>query len=129
LIVVSDTGPLIHLSLVRSLDLLRELYGRILIPDLVYDEVVKAGEGLAGSAEVAKAADWIEMVGHNPESDLFRLLRTHLDAGEAAAPSRILVRNSRIPVGASRIPGARRRISSAHPRLPIGHAPIPDRSS
>lgn len=84
MIVVSDAGPLIHLSLVSSLGLLREIYGRILIPDLVYEEVVKRGKGLAGSTEVA-GADWIGVVGHPPESDLFRLLRTHLDSGEAAA--------------------------------------------
>ncbi|MFL6232744.1 MAG: DUF3368 domain-containing protein [Thermoanaerobaculia bacterium] len=83
MIVVSDAGPLIHLSLVSSLGLLREIYGRILIPRLVYDEVVKKGEGLAGSTEVAEA-DWIE-VSDSPESDLFRLLRTHLDPGETAA--------------------------------------------
>jgi predicted nucleic acid-binding protein len=84
LIVVSDAGPLIHLSLVRSLGLLREIYGRILIPELVYNEVVKKGEGLAGSTEVAEA-NWIEAASHSPESDLFRLLRTHLDGGETAA--------------------------------------------
>jgi predicted nucleic acid-binding protein len=84
LIVVSDAGPLIHLSLIGALDLLSGLHGRILIPDLVYGEVVQAGAGLAGSIEVAKA-DWIEVVEHDPESDLFHLLRTQLDAGEAAA--------------------------------------------
>lgn len=84
MIVVSDAGPLIHLSLVSSLGLLREVYGRILIPGLVYDEVVKKGEGLAGSVEVA-GADWIEVASPSSESDLFRLLRTHLHAGEAAA--------------------------------------------
>lgn len=68
----------------KSLGLLREIYGRILIPDLVYDEVVKRGEGLAGSAEVAEA-DWIGVASDSPESDLFRLLRTHLDSGETAA--------------------------------------------
>ncbi len=84
MIVVSDAGPLIHLSLVSSLGLLSEIYGRILIPDLVYDEVVKRGEGLAGSTEVAEAG-WIGVASSSPESDLFRLLRTHLDSGETAA--------------------------------------------
>jgi predicted nucleic acid-binding protein len=83
-IVIADAGPLIHLSLIGSLGLLPELYGRILIPDLVYDEVVKSGEGLPGSREVAGAA-WIAVESHDPESDLFRLLRGDLDAGEAAA--------------------------------------------
>jgi hypothetical protein len=83
-IVVADSGPLIHLSLISSLGLLSDLYGRILIPDLVYDEVVNSGEGLPGSREVAGAA-WIAVEKQDPKSDLFRLLRGDLDAGEAAA--------------------------------------------
>jgi len=83
LIVVADSGPLIHLSLIGRLDLLSGLYGKILIPDLVYNEVVKSGEGLPGSLEVA-GADWIAVENHHPD-DLFRLLRGELDAGEAAA--------------------------------------------
>lgn len=84
MIVVADSGPLIHLSLIGSLGLLPDLYGQILIPDLVYDEVVNSGEGLPGSREVA-GASWIAVEKHDPKSDLFRLLRGDLDAGEAAA--------------------------------------------
>lgn len=84
MIVVSDAGPLIHLSLVSSIGLLRKIYGQILIPELIYDEVVKKGEGMAGSTEVAEA-DWIGVVSDSPESNLFRLLTTHLDSGEASA--------------------------------------------
>lgn len=43
--VVADAGPLIHLSLVGRVDLLPLLYGRILVPDLVHQEVVQKGEG------------------------------------------------------------------------------------
>jgi uncharacterized protein len=82
--VIADAGPLIHLSLIGKIDLLPTLYGRIVIPDLVYQEVVTAGEGLAGSREV-READWIEVVEHDPRADLFRLLRGQLDPGEAAA--------------------------------------------
>jgi predicted nucleic acid-binding protein len=73
-IVVADAGPLIHLSLLGRIDLLPALYDRILIPDLVHQEIVQAGEGMAGASEV-KNASWIETVPHEPEADLFRLLR------------------------------------------------------
>ena len=82
--VVADAGPLIHLSLVGRIGLLPLLYGRILIPDLVHQEVVQKGEGLAGSAEI-RAADWIDISSHDPGAHLFRLLRADLDPGEAAA--------------------------------------------
>jgi predicted nucleic acid-binding protein len=82
--VVADAGPLIHLSLVGRINLLPLLYGRILIPDLVYQEVVQKGEGLAGSAEIS-AADWIDIAPYDPGAHLFRLLRADLDPGEAAA--------------------------------------------
>jgi uncharacterized protein len=83
-IVVADAGPLIHLSLVGKLELLPLLYGRILIPDLVYQEVVQKGEGLAGSTEI-RTADWVDIIPHDSAAHLFRLLRAEIDPGEAAA--------------------------------------------
>jgi predicted nucleic acid-binding protein len=83
-IIVSDSGPIIHLSLVGRIDLLPRLYGRILIPDLVYKEVVESGEGLPGSSEL-KDAEWVVRADHNPEATLFQMLSAELDPGEAAA--------------------------------------------
>jgi predicted nucleic acid-binding protein len=59
-IVVSDSSPLITLSLAHKLDLLIELFGRIVIPRAVYDEVTIGGAGLAGAEEVRDAL-WIEV--------------------------------------------------------------------
>ncbi len=84
MIVVADAGPLIHLSVVRLLRLLPVLYGRILVPDIVYEEVVKEGDLLPGSAEL-RGADWIERIPHDPDAPLFQILRAQLDSGEAAA--------------------------------------------
>jgi uncharacterized protein len=83
-IVVADAGPIIHLSRVGCLDLLPALYGRLLIPSSVYDEVVQAGTGLAGSAEL-KGAAWADLVPHDSSSAMFAHLRSRLDVGEAAA--------------------------------------------
>jgi predicted nucleic acid-binding protein len=83
-IIVSDAGPIIHLSLVGSIDLLPSLYDRVLVPTLIYQEVVQKGEGLPGSAEL-RGAEWAEYAEHNPEASLFQSLSADLDSGEAAA--------------------------------------------
>ena len=80
MIVVPDAGPLIYLAGAGQLDLLRRLFARVVVPRVVHDEVVVAGAGLLGSAEVA-AAVWIEIMEVAPDSALLHLL----DAGEASA--------------------------------------------
>jgi hypothetical protein len=60
-IVVSDSSPLISLARIGRLDLLRDLYSRILIPFEVYREVTVTGDGLPGSEQVRRA-NWIEVV-------------------------------------------------------------------
>jgi predicted nucleic acid-binding protein len=47
-IVVSDSSPLITLARAQQLNLLREFYGQITIPDEVHSEVIIAGAGLPG---------------------------------------------------------------------------------
>lgn len=84
MIVVADAGPIIHLSLIGRIDLLPALYGRILVPELVYQEVVGQGTDLPGSAELDRAA-WADRVDADTDSDLFGVLRAHLDPGESAA--------------------------------------------
>jgi predicted nucleic acid-binding protein len=80
-LVVSNAGPLISLSTVSQLDLLRALFGQIVIPQAVYDEVVVHGEGEPGSREVA-GADWIK-IHHVKDRLAVELLRETLDAGES----------------------------------------------
>ena len=83
MIVVSDAGPLIYLGSVGRLVLLRELFGRVVVPQQVWDEVVGTGEERLGSAAVA-AASWIDV--RTPAiSSLTERLARILDAGEVAA--------------------------------------------
>ena len=82
--VVADAGPVIHLSMIGSFDLLTALYDRIMVPSLVFDEVTVRGAGLPGSAELSQA-DWVEVARHDSQAHLFRLLGTEIDPGEAAA--------------------------------------------
>ena len=62
--VVSNSSPLIGLSKVGRLSLLQILYGTILIPPLVYDDVVIKGKGRPGAYAVKNAVDagWIKVV-------------------------------------------------------------------
>ena len=63
--VISNSSPLINFAALGRFTLLRELYETIVIPDAVYHEVVVAGQGHPGAAEVEQA-DWItrEAVGN-----------------------------------------------------------------
>ena len=54
----SNSTPLIALSKIGKIELLREYFGQIYIPKAVYEEVVVNGGFLYGAEEVAKA-EWI----------------------------------------------------------------------
>ena len=55
MIVVCDTSALINLAKINQLRLLGEMFGGVLIPQSVYDEVVTKGRGRAGTEEVENA--------------------------------------------------------------------------
>jgi predicted nucleic acid-binding protein len=59
-IVVADSSPLIVLAKIGCLDLVKIPYPRLYISEEVYAEVVVAGAGMPGAAQVAKAG-WIEV--------------------------------------------------------------------
>lgn len=61
MIVVADAGPLIHLAAIGHLELLRQLAAEVMVPEAVFHEVVTAGAGLFGAAEVA-SAEWITVI-------------------------------------------------------------------
>lgn len=50
--VVSNSSPLISLAKIQRFHLLKELFGEIIIPKNVYDEVVIKGKGKTGFHEV-----------------------------------------------------------------------------
>ncbi len=82
MIVVADAGPLIYLGAAGQLDLLQTLFERVVVPSSVWDEVVIAGVGKPGSAEVGSAG-WLDVLtpspGHRP------VVLGSLDRGEADA--------------------------------------------
>src|SRR5262249_9227617 len=69
------------LSSVGELGLLEKLYSRVLVPQAVLQEVVGAGAGRIGAAEVA-AASWLEKIAAMPAPE--PLLAMELGPGEAA---------------------------------------------
>ena len=62
MIVVSNTTPLIGLATIQRFDLLQHLFGKIYIPQAVYDEAVTAGREEGGAKREVSGADWIEIV-------------------------------------------------------------------
>lgn len=62
-IVISDSSTLINLAGIGRLYLLHEMFGQVIIPHSVWDEVVLIGDTLPGALEVRKARDsgWISI--------------------------------------------------------------------
>jgi len=82
-IVIADSTCLIGLSKIGKLDILRQLFGKILIPAAVFHEVVVLGAGRSGADEV-KNAEWIET--QEVENQLaVKAFRLTLGAGESEA--------------------------------------------
>jgi predicted nucleic acid-binding protein len=79
LTVVSDTSPLNYLILLGEAELLPRLYGRIVIPDVVRDELRHAGAPPAVAQWVRQLPPWVELIEGTARQ------QAGLDAGEAAA--------------------------------------------
>jgi len=81
--IISNASPLIALSNIGQLELLKKLFQKIFIPQAVYQEVVKEGKGRSGTVEVEKAIkQWMEIV-EVKNLDKVNTLRAILDYGEA----------------------------------------------
>ncbi len=59
--IVVDAAPLIYYSRIARLDLLKKLYGKLIVPRAVWDEVVTNAQGRPGAGEVEKGVreGWI----------------------------------------------------------------------
>jgi len=79
--IVSNASPLIGIARIDKLDLLRELYGELVIPEAVWHEVVVRGAGQPG-AEQIKASEWISQA-RVENRTLVQVLAQDLDVGEA----------------------------------------------
>ncbi|MBL7792671.1 MAG: DUF3368 domain-containing protein [Saprospiraceae bacterium] len=80
MIVVSDTSVITNLVQIDQLTLLKDLFGNIVIPQKVYDELTKVPKQI----ELIERLNWIEVKQISDSSHFDNLLKT-LDAGEAEA--------------------------------------------
>lgn len=98
--IVSNSGPLIHLAKINRLDLLKELFAEVLVPIEVKLEVVDRGksEGMADAflieTEVEKGWIVIEKSINNKARDIAE--SAGIDIGEAAAI--LLAKKMKCPV-------------------------------
>lgn len=83
MIVVSDTTPLSELAKVGKLELLRDVFGRVIVPQEVYKEVTR---GTHPAVALVKSATWIEVLSVQNTSQVAILQKTaKIHLGEAAA--------------------------------------------
>jgi len=83
--VVSNTSPLLNLSIIGHLDLVRTRFDRVLIPPAVLDELdVDSSRPGAEKLKNATVQGWI-VVQDVTDAALIRTLRRDLDQGEAEA--------------------------------------------
>jgi len=83
--VVSNTSPISNLAVIDRLDLLRQKFGRVAIPEAVRRELARLShsEGRA-RIEAALQDGWLEVV-PVPDRRLLPVLRSRIDEGEAEA--------------------------------------------
>jgi len=60
--VVVNASPLIFLGRAKRLELLRLFSGRVLVPEMVWAEILRRGEGDPVVSALTNAAGWIEIV-------------------------------------------------------------------
>jgi len=82
MIVISDTTPLNYLVLIEQENVLRELFGRVVIPQTVFDELKAAGASAKVRGWANNLPVWIEVRQTNLIADASLDI---LDAGEREA--------------------------------------------
>jgi predicted nucleic acid-binding protein len=80
-VVVADASPINYLILIDCIDILRRLYGRVVIPSEVFSELTAEGAPATVQLWIRTRPDWIE-VATAPEGTA---LDAVLDSGEVAA--------------------------------------------
>ncbi|MGI8550766.1 MAG: DUF3368 domain-containing protein [Dehalococcoidia bacterium] len=93
---ISNSSPLIRFARAERLELLRELFGSIVVPPAVWEEVVVTGAGLP-DAEAVAMAGWIERADLPTPLPRIRALE-RLGLGEAETIWLALQRSTTEPV-------------------------------
>jgi predicted nucleic acid-binding protein len=82
MIVICDTSPILYLLLINHLDLLPQLYGQVIIPKIVRDELVNPGAPVELQQWITNPPGWliVQPVTSTPDATLSKL-----NPGEQAA--------------------------------------------
>ena len=83
MIVVSDTSPVLNLARIGRLELLPLLYGEVLIPSAVYQELTRSKKDLPPAIDLP-SLPWLK-VATAKDQNRVQELREDLDPGEAEA--------------------------------------------
>ena len=86
MIIVSDTSPITNLAAIGQLDLLRQLYSRVIIPQAVYNEMVGVDKLVPGAVEVQQLS-WIQTIAvvNSQQVTEIQENQNNIDLGEAEA--------------------------------------------
>lgn len=84
MIVIADTGPLNYLILIQAVDVLPSLYGRIVVPSSVCEELSRSRAPETVRRWITRPPDWLEMRAPNSPPDA-ALIAAGLDPGERDA--------------------------------------------
>ena len=79
MIVVADTTPVNYLILIEEIDLLPKLYGRVVIPRAVSEELMRPRAPIRVQEWINKPPDWLEVLSPTVAADA---ALAKLDAGE-----------------------------------------------
>jgi predicted nucleic acid-binding protein len=80
MIVIADTSPICYLILIGQIDLLPRLYGKVMIPTVVRDELAAAASPTMIRTWISQPPTWLEVV--DVENIVLKGLKD-LDAGNA----------------------------------------------
>ena len=112
-LVVADAGPLHYLVLTGDIELLPKLFERVLVPQVVRDELAKAEAPQAVRDWIARAPGWLDVRPAHPGADDVAVAK--LDDGERAAialalavEAELVLTDDREGVGIARGRGVRR---------------------
>jgi predicted nucleic acid-binding protein len=83
MIVVADSGPLHYLILLEHIELLRQFYGQVLVPEPVASELSAAGAPPLVREWITNPPTWVDV--RPVPSDAVSMIADDLDLGERAA--------------------------------------------
>jgi predicted nucleic acid-binding protein len=83
MLVVADTTPLRYLVAIGEVGLLPSIFGKVLIPPAVWNELTAASTPERVRLFVEDRPDWLQL--RSPQPDSLEVVSSDLDAGERAA--------------------------------------------